>query len=462
MDDIDISAFAKSLRGSVVQNGDPDYDSARKLYNAAFDKRPRCIVRCKDAADVVGAVKLARDSGLPLAMRGGGHNGAGLGSIDNGIVVDMSQINDVRVDPKAGTVRVGAGCTTGQVDHATFPFGLAVPFGIISTTGVAGLTLSGGHGHLSRKLGLVIDNLIEADVVLADGRFVVASETENADLLWALKGGGGNFGVVTSFLFRGNPIGPVYGGPIAFGIDDAAAVMRWYRDFLGGAPEDFGIWAALQQVPPGDPFPREHWNKPVCLLVICHTGSKAEADVNSIRAALPKPIFDWCGPIPYPALQQMFDPLVPPGMQWYWKGDFVQTLPDAAIEAHIANARKLPNAQSLMHLYAIDGAVHRKRSSDTAWNNRSATWSLVIAGVDPDPSQAPAITRWAKDYWNDVHKYDLQGAYPNFMMADESARLQATFGDNYPRLQAVKAKYDPTNLFRVNHNIQPAAQAQAG
>ena len=286
---------------------------------------------------------------------------------------------------------------------------------------------------------------------------VVASETGNADLLWALKGGGGNFGVVTSFLFKGNPVGPVYGGPIAYDIEDAAAVMRWYREFLTGAPEDFGIWLALQQVPPGEPFPREHWSKPVCLLVICHTGKNAEADVNAIRAALPKPLFDWCGPIPYPALQQLFDPLVPPGMQWYWKGDFVETLPDAAIEAHIANARKLPNASSLMHLYAIDGAVRRKGPPDSAWNNRSATWSLVICGVDPDPAQAQTITRWAKDYWNDVHPYSLAGGYPNFMMADEGARLQATFGDNYPKLQAIKAKYDPTNILRVNHNIQPGS-----
>jgi FAD/FMN-containing dehydrogenase len=457
MDDAEFDAFAQGLRGTVVRNSDADYDDVRKLYNASFDKRPRLIVRCADVADVMAAVRLARETGLPLAIRGGGHNGAGLGSVDDGLLIDLSQINDVRVDPKSGTARVGAGCTTGQVDHATHPFGLAIPFGIISTTGVAGLTLSGGHGYLGRKYGLASDNLIEADVVLADGSFVVASETDNADLLWGLKGGGGNFGVVTSFLFRAKPVSTVYGGPIIFDLADAAAVMRWYRDFQADAPDDFYVFLGLQSVPPGDPFPQEHWGKKMCVLVVCHTGDRAEAEVNVARAALPTALIDWCGPIPYPALQKLFDPLNPPGMHWYWKGDFVQTLSDAAIDAHIANARKLPGTFSLMHLYPIDGAVHRKSASDSAWNNRSATWSMVIAGIHPDATQQEAITRWARDYWNDVHPFNQPGAYPNFMMADEGARLEATFGDNYPRLQAIKGKYDPGNLFRVNHNIRPAS-----
>lgn len=459
MVDADIEGFARQLRGDVVQRHSSHYDEARKLYNGAFDKRPRLIVRCADAADVISAVILFKESGLPIAIRGGGHNGAGLGSVDDGIVIDLSSINDVRVDPDKGTVRVGGGCTTGQVDHATFPFGLAVPFGIISTTGVAGLTLSGGHGYLGRKFGLAADNLIAADVVLADGRFVVANEQSNADLLWALKGGGGNFGVVTSFLFKGNRIRTIYGGPIVYDIEDAVRVMRWYRDFQTNASEDFYIFLGLQSVPPGEPFPQEHWGKQMCVLVVCHTGSNAEEEVETLRAALPKPLIDWCGPITYPALQQLFDPLNPPGMHWYWKGDFVQTLSDAAIAVHVAHARKLPGTFSLMHLYPVDGAVHRKSASDSAWNNRSATWSMVIAGIHPDAGQQQMITGWAKDYWREIHPYNLPGVYPNFMMADESARLQATFGDNYPKLQAVKAKYDPTNLFRINHNIEPNPRA---
>jgi FAD/FMN-containing dehydrogenase len=369
----------------------------------------------------------------------------------------LSMMKGVRVDPKNRTVRVGPGCTTGDVDHATHAFGQAVPFGIISTTGVAGLTLSGGHGYLSRQYGLAIDNLVEADVVLADGSFVTTSETEHADLMWALRGGGGNFGVVTSFLFRTNPAKLLYGGPIIFDLSDAREVMRWYRGFQTKAPEDFYIWLGLQSVPPGDPFPKEHQGKKMCVLLTAHNGEGGEAAVNAVRAALPKPIIDWAGPIPYTTLQGMFDALYPTGLQWYWKGDFVKTLPDAAIDVHIDNAAKA-SVFSAMHLYPIDAAVHRMGKGDTAWNTRDATWSMVIAGIDPDPATAQALKKWATDYWTAIHPFDLAGAYPNFMMDDEGeARVKASYGDNYPRLAALKAKFDPTNLFRVNQNIRPGA-----
>ncbi|MGN6490059.1 MAG: FAD-binding oxidoreductase [Devosia sp.] len=454
---IDIDTLAGQLRGPVIRAGDADYDAARKLYNAMIDKRPMMIARCADVGDVIACVNFARDNKLPLAIRGGGHNGPGLGSVDDGLVIDLSGMRGVRVDPKNHTVRVGPGCTTGEVDHATHAFGMAVPFGIISTTGVAGLTLSGGHGYLSRQYGLAADNLIEADVVLPDGSFVTASETENADLLWALRGGGGNFGVVTSFLFRTNPARIVYGGPIIFEMADAAAVMRWYRDFEAKAPDDFYIFLGLQSVPDSDPFPPEHRNKRMCVLLVAHNGADAEAAVNAIRAELPKPIIDWAGPMPYPALQSMFDPFYPAGMQWYWKGDFVKTLPDAAITAHIEHATK-GNVFSCMHLYPIDGKVQRKQRDETAWSTRDATWSMVIVGVSPDPADADGIRSWATDYWQAVHPHDLEGAYPNFMMADEGeARIRATFGANYPRLAALKQRFDPGNLFRVNHNIHPAA-----
>ncbi len=460
MNDDAVAKFAQHHRGPVIGRNHPDYEDARKLYNGMIDKRPLVIARCADAADVMAAVHFGRDNKLPIAVRGGGHNGPGLGSVDDGLVIDLSMMRGVRVDPAKRTVRVGAGCVTGDVDHATHAFGQAVPFGIISTTGVSGLTLSGGHGYLSRQYGLAVDNLLEADLVLADGSFVTASESENADLFWALRGGGGNFGVVTSFLFRTNPAGMVYGGPIVFELADAAKVMRWYRDFLSTAPDEFYMFVGLQVVPPGEPFPKEHWAKKMCALLVCHNGPPAEAEkaVNAIRAALPKPIIDWASPMPYPVLQSLFDQLYPKGLQWYWKGDFVKDLPDAAIDAHVAHAAKLPSVFSGMHLYPIDGAVHRRKQDATAWNCRDATWSMAIVAVDPDPAKAPALKQWARDYWEAVHPFNLSGAYPNFMMDDEGeARLKAAYGDNYQRLAALKKKYDPGNLFRVNHNIRPAA-----
>src|SRR5271168_2538459 len=306
-----IAKFAQTLRGPAIGRDHPDYDDARKLYNASIDKRPLVIARCVDAADVIAAVNFGRESKLPIAIRGGGHNGPGLGSVDDGLVIDLSMMKGVRVDPANRTVRVGAGCLVGDVDHATQAFGQAVPFGIISSTGVAGLTLSGGHGYLSRQYGLAVDNLIEADVVLADGSFVTASEAESADLFWALRGGGGNFGVVTSFLFRTNPAGAIYGGPIIFALADAATVMRWYRVFQANAPDEFYIFLGLQTVPPVDPFPREHWEKKMCILLVSHNGSTADGEraVNAVRATLPKPIIDWASPMPYMALQTMFDGL---------------------------------------------------------------------------------------------------------------------------------------------------------
>jgi FAD/FMN-containing dehydrogenase len=452
-----ISNFAASQRGAVLDAGHPDYEQRRKLYNAMIDKRPLVIARCSDVGDVISAVNFGRENKLAIAIRGGGHNGPGFGSVDEGLVIDMSTMKGVRVDPTGHTVRVGPGCTTGDVDHATHAFGQAVPFGIISTTGVAGLTLNGGHGYLSRQYGLTIDSLLEADVVLADGRFVTASEKENPDLLWALRGGGGNFGVVTSFLFRTHKAKDVYGGPIVFDLSNAATVMRWYREFQASAPNDFCVWLGLQTIPSNEPFPQEHWGKRMCILLVAHSGAGAKPAVDVIRQQLPTPLFDWAGDMPYPALQAMFDALYPTGMQWYWKGDFVKSLPDAAIDAHIAQASKAPSDQSLMHLYPIDGAVHQRASGDAAWNCRDATWSMVIAGVDPDPKQAGAIKSWAKSYWEAVHPYNLAGAYPNFMMDDEGeARLRETFGDNYPKLAALKKKFDPTNLFHVNQNVRPA------
>jgi FAD/FMN-containing dehydrogenase len=455
-----VAQFASSHRGQIIGRNHPEYEEARKLYNAMIDKRPLLIARCADVADVIAAVNFGRDNKLPIAIRGGGHNGPGLGSVEDGLVIDLSTMKEVRVDPKNRTARVGPGCTSGDVDHATQAFGQAVPFGVVSTTGVAGLTLSGGHGYLTRQYGLAADNLLEADVVLADGSFVTASGTEKSDLLWALRGGGGNFGVVTSFLFRTNPVAMLYGGPIIFELSDAAAVMKWFRDNQPKAPDEFFMFFGLQSVPPADPFPKEHWSKKMAVIVVSHSGQLPEGEkaVNAVRAALPKPIIDWAQPMPYTMIQTLFDALLPKGLQWYWKGDFVKELPDAAIDAHLAHAAKLPSVLSGMHLYPVDGAAHRQKKDATAWGYRDAAWSMVIYGVDPNPAMAPTLKEWAQAYWKAVHPFNLEGAYPNFMMDDEGeARVKAAYGGNYERLGVVKKKYDPDNLFRVNQNIRPAS-----
>ncbi|CAN7710316.1 FAD-binding oxidoreductase [Rhizobium sp. LjRoot258] len=461
MRDEDVTKFAGTIRGSLIQRGDPEYEEARKLYNGMIDKHPLMIARCADVADVISAVNFGRDNGLLVAIRGGGHNGPGLGSCDDGLVIDLSTMKGVRVDPSTRTVRVGPGCTSGDVDHATHAFGLAVPFGIVSTTGVAGLTLGGGSGYLTRKYGLTIDNLLEADVVLADGSFVTASKEENPDLFWALRGGGGNFGVVTSFLFQAHPVKMVFAGPIFW---DAALhgkeIMSAYRDFLPKSPEELGVFVGLKTVPSMDPFPREAWGKRACAIISSFNGTEEDGRraLAPLLDKLPAPFFNWMGVMPFPAIQGLFDPFFPKGLQWYWKGDFVKDLPDAAIDTYISESAKAPSELSLMHLYPIDGAVRRVSRDETAWGARDATWSMVIAGIDSNPQQAGALTRWGRAYWEAVHKFNPGGAYVNFMMDDEGeARVKASYGDNYPRLAAIKKKYDPANLFRVNQNIRPAA-----
>jgi FAD/FMN-containing dehydrogenase len=453
-----VQAFAQNLRGELIQPGHNNYDEERKLYNAMIDRRPRFIVRCVDTADVMASVNFAREHQLLLAMRGGGHNGGGLGSCDDGLVIDLSRMKGIRVDPVNRTVRAEPGCTQGDVDHATHSFGLAVPAGIVSTTGLAGLTLGGGTGYLTRKYGLTIDNLIEADIVLADGSFVTANASHHEDLFWALRGGGGNFGVVTSFVFRAHPVSTVYAGPVFWELKHARSVMQWYREFLPRAPLELCSFLGLQTVPPSDPFPKEHWGKRICALISCYSGplDQAEEAVKPIRQEPPPPILDWMGAMPFPALQSLFDPLLPPGYQWYWKGDFVKELSDKAIDEHLVWAAQSPSWLSLMHLYPIDGAVHQVRQDQTAWGFRDATWSMVIAGIDPNPAQAQSITNWAKKYWDALHPYSAGGAYVNFMMEEGQNRVKDSYRDNYQRLTEVKAKYDPNNLFRVNQNIQPA------
>lgn len=452
-----IAMFKSQLRGEVIEPSDARYDVARKVYNAMIDRKPRLIVRCRDVADVIAAVNFGRQHKLVVSVRGGGHNAAGLGVCDDGLVIDLSAINYVRVDPAKRTVLAGGGALWGDVDHAAHGFGLAVPAGIISTTGVGGLTLGGGLGLLTRQFGLTIDNLLAVEMVLADGSFVTADAKRHPDLHWAVRGGGGNFGVVTSFLFKAHPIHTNYAGPMLWPMEDAADVLRWYRQFITNAPNSLNGYFAFLTVPSGDPFPQHLHNKKMCGVVWCYTGplERAERVFKPIRT-FKTPALDFVGPISHPAMQRMFDVIYPPGLQWYWKADFVRELSDQAVAVHVKYGATLPSAQSTMHLYPIDGKASTLRNSDTPWSYRHARWAQVMVGVDLNPANKAHISAWAKDYWTELHPYSAGGAYVNFMMDEGEERIRATYGKNYNRLARIKKRYDPTNFFRVNQNIRPA------
>ncbi|MDH7463754.1 FAD-binding oxidoreductase [Chitinophagaceae bacterium 26-R-25] len=451
------------LRGELIEPTDANYNLARKVYNGMIDKKPAAIAKCNDVADVIACVNYARENKILLAVRGGGHNGGGLGVCDDGLVIALSGIRYAHVDPVAKTVRVGGGSTWADVDHATHAFGLATPSGIISTTGVGGLTLGGGLGHLTRKCGLTIDNLLEADVVLADGSCVTANEKNNEDLFWALRGGGGNFGVVTSFLFRLHNVDTLYAGPMLWELSESKRIMKWYRDFITTAPDELNGFFAFLTVPPGPPFPENLHNKKMCGIVWAYAGplDKAEKVFEPIRN-LGNIALDFVGPIPHPALQGMFDALYVPGYQWYWRADYMNELNDKAIDEHIKYGSEMPTMWSTMHMYPVNGAAGRIKNDETPWSYRDATWAQVIVGVDPDPANRDLVTKWTKDYWEALHPYSAGGAYINFMMDEGQDRIRATYKDNYDRLAMIKAKYDPNNLFRVNQNIKPAVMQAAG
>jgi FAD/FMN-containing dehydrogenase len=451
-----VQELAAHLRGALLRPGDAGYEKARQVYNVMINKHPALIARGKDVADVIAAVNFARDHRLMLAVRGGGHSGPGLGTCDDGLVIDLSDMKGIRVDPVARTARVEGGCTWGDVDHATHPFGLATPSGFISTTGVGGLTLGGGIGYLVRSLGLTIDNLLSVDMVLADGSFVTASAEDHADLFWAVRGGGGNFGVVTSFLFHLHPISTVYGGPMLWPFEQAADLLKFWRDFILNAPEEINGWFGFVTVPPAPPFPEQFHLQKMCAIVWCYSGALEQAGTlfQPIRANVP-PAVDFAGPIPWPVLQSLFDALYPPGLQWYWKTDFFTDLSDKAINLHLKYGAQLPTMHSTMHLYPINGAVHRADTSDTAFSFRDANFAEVIVGVDPDPANNERMIQWARDYWMALHPYSAGGGYVNMMMDEGAYNVQAAYRDNYARLAQIKATYDPSNLFHVNQNITP-------
>lgn len=452
-----VEDFKLHLRGKLIQPGDDAYEEARKVNNSMIDKRPGLIAQCVDVADVISAVKFAREHQLLLAIRGGGHNGPGLGTCEDGLVIDLSQMKSVHVDPKQRTARVDGGATWADVDHATHAFGLATPSGFISSTGVGGLTLGGGIGYLSRTFGLTLDNLLSVDMVLADGSFVTASENEHTDLFWAVRGGGGNFGVVTSFVYQLHEVSTVYGGPIFWPLDQAKDLLKFWSKYILNAPRDINGWFGFVTVPPVPLFPEQYHLQKMCVIVWCYTGplDQAEERFAPIRA-FGTPAIDAAGPIPWPVLQQLFDGLYPPGLQWYWKADFFNDLSDQAIELHAKYAEQLPTMHSTMHIYPINGAAHDKSRNETAFSFRDANFAEVIVGVDPDPTNNDRMIAWARNYWMALHPYSAGGGYINMMMDEGQDPVRASYRENYDRLAQIKHKYDPDNLFRVNQNIVPA------
>jgi len=446
------------FQGRLIDRDDPEYEAARAIYNAMIDRRPGLIAQCASVEDVRSVVRYARKHDILLAVRGGGHNGAGFGTCDDGIVLDLGGLDSVSVDPAARTATAGGGATLAQLDAATGEHGLATPSGIISTTGVGGITLGGGLGHMTRTFGLAIDNLLEAEVVLADGEVVRANASQNEDLFWALRGGGGNFGVVTEFTFRVHPVGTVIAGPTFWDVSQAEDVLRAYRDFMRTAPRELNGFFLFASVPPGDPFPPElHFHK-VCGVLWCYVGDEASAAaaMQPMLDAAPEPLLHGPGPMPHAAIQGAFDGVYPKGDQWYWRAEFFNEITDEAIAIHAKYGAAMPTWKSTMHMYPIDGAVHDVGNDDTAWGYREANFSAVFAGVDPDPSNAEVIKAWSVEYNDALKPYGSGGAYLNMIMDEGPERVRASFKGNYDKLASVKAEYDPSNLFRVNQNIAPA------
>jgi len=451
-----VGQLRELVRGETITAEDPAYEEARRVYNAMIDRRPSVIVRCAGAEDVVAAVNFARESGLDLAVRGGSHSVPGFGTADDAVVIDLSRMQAVEVDPGASTARGQGGATWGAFNDATHVHGLATTGGIISTTGIGGLTLGGGIGYLSRGCGLSCDNLLSAEVVTADGRTLIASERANEDLFWAVRGGRGNFGVVTSFEFELHPVREIYGGPMLFELRDAATVLKFYRDFIRDAPEEFGGFPAWQIAPPLPFIPEDRHGEPFLIFVACWAGpiEKGEAALKPFREVAPV-VADGVGPMPYPALNSAFDALVPPGLQHYWKANFVNELTDEAIDAHLEHGPKVPVVNSTVHIYPINGACHRVAPDATAFAYRDANFATVIAGMWPDPAENDDNIAWVREFYDATAPHSEEGGYVNFMAGDDQERVKVNYRGNYDRLVDVKRNYDPDNLFHLNQNIKP-------
>ena len=452
----DVDQLREQVRGQVITAADDDYGEARAVHNGMFDKRPLAVLRAEQVADVIAGVNFARENGLDLSVRGGGHSAPGFGTNDGGLVIDMTPMRTIHVDPRNQTARADAGATWGDFNHATHAFGLATTGGIISTTGITGLTLGGGIGYLTRGCGLSIDNLISADVVTADGRFVTASERKNEDLFWGLRGGGGNFGVVTSLEYRLHEVDQVFAGPIFYNLDDASAVLRMFDEFIREAPEQFGGFPGFQIAPPLPFIPEDRHGDTLALVVVHWAGplEQAEEVLKPFRDVAPI-VADGTGPLPYPALNGAFDGIYPKGIRAYWKGAFLTDLPDAAIAAHVEHGSRVPEVSATMHMYPINGACHRVAPSDTAFPYREATYGMVFLASWTDPSKDAERIQWVRDYYQAMAPYSEPGGYINFMQDDDFGKIRDNYRENYDQLVEVKRKYDPDNLFHINQNIKP-------
>ncbi len=447
-----ISAFKSNLRGQMLCPGDGGYDEARKVYNGMIDKRPAIIARCTGVADVIATVNFARTNNLLLSVRGGGHGVAGNAVCEGGLMIDLSPMKGIRVNPVNQTLRAEAGVTWGALDRETQVFGLATTGGIYSGTGIAGLTLGGGIGYLNRKYGLACDNFLSADVVTADGRLLVASTSENDDLFWALRGGGGNFGVVTSFEYRIFPVGPVLGGMIIHPLDRAKEVLHFYRDFTDTAPDELRLDAVVGALPPG----------PGIAFVVCYCGPIGEGErmLRPLRE-FRSPVADTVAAVPYATVQTLLDTALPPGNLNYWKSNFFKDLSDEAIEAlvdHVSDLPALPSrVASMVAIEHLGGAISRVREKDTAFSHRDAQHSCLVLSVWKDESESEQHIQWARKVWDVMRPFLSEGVYVNYLGEGEGeGRVMAAYGSNYQRLAAIKNKYDPTNVFRLNQNIKPS------
>ena len=451
-----LDKLREQVRGEVIAPENEGYEQARKVYNAMIDRRPSVVVRPVNVGDVMTAVNFAWENRLDLAIRGGSHSVPGFGTCDGGVVIDLSSMRSIRVDPAKQTARAEGGATWGDFNAATHAFGLATTGGIISTTGVAGLTLGGGIGYLARGFGLSCDNLVSADVVTADGRFLIASEKENEDLFWALRGGGGNFGVVTTLEFKVHPVKDIYGGPMFYELKHVRDILTFFREYIADAPEEMGAFPLFQIAPPLPFIPEKRHGETFIAMVACWAGpiDQGEKALKPFHDVAPV-MAEHVGPMPYPALNSAFDGLVPPGLQHYWKANFVKELTDDAIAAHLLHGPKVPVVNSTMHIYPINGACHRVKADETAFAYRDANFATVIAGMWPDPSQNVANTKWVREYYDATAPHSEEGGYINFMSEDDQSRIKANYKGNYQRLVDVKRKYDPNNLFHVNQNIKP-------
>ena len=452
-----VTAFGDALEGDLLTPESAEYDEARTLWNDMIDRRPGLIVACQTEGDVSQSVKFAAEHGVLLSIFGAGHNIAGNAVCDGGLMISFRNMRAVDVDPSSGTVRVELGATLGDLDAATQAHALAVPSGINSTTGIAGLTLGGGFGWLTRKYGMTIDNLRSVRVVLADGSLVVASESENSDLFWGLRGGGGNFGVVTSFEFQAHPVGPeVLSGLIVHPFSDGPEVLRAYRDLMKDAPNELSVWTVLRKAPPMPFLPEEVHGTEVVVFAVMYTGDISDGEVAlAPLRAIGNPLADVIGPQTFVGWQQAFDPLLTPGERNYWKTHNFEEMSDEMIDTALGYLETLPDPQSDIFFAHLGGAQSRVSHDATAHQGRSAEYVLNVHGRWSDASQDESCIAWCRDLWNAMGQYATDEAYINFMTEEESARVESAYGSSYQRLVELKNRYDPSNLFRLNQNIRP-------